>query len=66
VAAAGSLVRGSVPIEKLRRRRVSFSLQRQLPFESDGYVGGSRSSVSFVLRRTGVEMGPFIDFVPRP
>ena len=66
VAGAAPLARGSVPIGELRRRRVTFSLQRGVAFESDGYRGDSRSSVSFVLRRTGVETGLAVDVASRP
>lgn len=66
VAGAGPLARGSVPIGELRRRHVTFSLQRGVAFESDGYVGDSRSSLSFVLRRTRVETGLAVDFASRP
>ena len=66
VADAAPLARGSVSIGELRRRRVTFSLRKGVAFESDGYRGDSRSSASFVLRRTGVETGLAVDLASRP
>ena len=61
--AAAGLAAGTLRLADFRRKRVTVSLPRGRAFASDAYEGSSRSSLSFVLRRTRVESGIFIDLV---
>jgi hypothetical protein len=60
---SAGLAAGTLRLADFRRKRVTVPLSRGRGFASEAYEGSSRSSLSFVLRRTRVESGVFIDFV---
>lgn len=58
------LATGSIPIGKLRNRRVTLHLTRGARYSSGAYSGGARPDLTVVLRRTRVRLSTFSSLEP--